>query len=141
MSQVEVDGLTINYDVQGDGEPLLLVPYTSADHACYAFQLPAYAEHFSCIAVDLPGTGESDKPAGPYSVEGYADQVAGVLGAIGVERAHVAGVSLGATVGLQLAARHPGRVRSLSLHSGWHATDDYLNAVVQQWRTLAPVLP
>jgi hypothetical protein len=38
MSQVEVDGLTINYEVQGEGEPLLLIPYTSADHACYAFQ-------------------------------------------------------------------------------------------------------
>ena len=45
MPQVDVDGLTINYDVQGDGEPLLLIPYTSADHACYAFQLPAYTEH------------------------------------------------------------------------------------------------
>src|ERR671932_1901067 len=76
MPQVEVDGLTINYDVQGEGEPLLLIPYTSADHACYAFQLPAYTEHFSCIAVDLPGSGESDKPAGPYSTDGYADQVA-----------------------------------------------------------------
>ena len=62
MPQVEVDGLTINYDVQGEGEPLLLIPYTSADHACYAFQLPAYTEHFSCIAIDLPGSGESDKP-------------------------------------------------------------------------------
>ena len=41
MPQVEVDGLTINYDVQGEGEPLLLIPYTSADHACWAFQLPA----------------------------------------------------------------------------------------------------
>ena len=65
MPVAEVDGLKISYDVQGDGEPLLLIPYTSADHACYAFQLPAYTEHFSCIAVDLVGTGESDKPAGP----------------------------------------------------------------------------
>ena len=89
----------------------------SADHACYAFQLPAYTEHFRCIAIDLPGTGESDKPPGPYSTEGYADQVAGFLGAIGVEHAHVAGVSLGAAVAMHLAARHPGRVRSLSLHS------------------------
>ena len=62
MAQVEVDGLTINYDLQGEGEPLLLIPYLSADHACYAFQLPAYTQHFSCIALDLPGTGESDKP-------------------------------------------------------------------------------
>jgi pimeloyl-ACP methyl ester carboxylesterase len=141
MSQVEVDGLTMSYDVQGEGEPLLLIPYLSADHACYAFQLPSYTEHFSCIAVDLPGSGESDKPAGPYSTEGYADQVAAFLGAIGVESAHVAGVSLGAAVGTHLAARHPGRVRSLSLHSGWHASDDYLKAVVGQWRTLASTLP
>lgn len=141
MPQVEVEGLTINYDVQGQGEPLLLIPYTSADHACYAFQLPAYSEHFSCVAIDLPGTGESDKPAGPYSTEGYADQVAAFLGAVGIERAHVAGVSLGAAVGTHLAARHPDRVRSLSLHSGWHASDPYLKSVVEQWRTMASVLP
>jgi pimeloyl-ACP methyl ester carboxylesterase len=141
MPQVEVDGLTINYDVQGEGEPLLLIPYTSADHACWAFQLPAYTERFSCIAIDLPGSGESDKPAGPYSTEGHADQVAAFLGAIGIEQAHVAGMSLGAAVGMHLAARHPGRVRSLSLHSGWHATDDYLKIVVEQWRTLASALP
>jgi pimeloyl-ACP methyl ester carboxylesterase len=141
MPQVEVDRLTINYDVQGEGEPLLLIPYLSADHACYAFQLPAYTKHFSCIAIDLPGSGESDKPPGPYSTDDYADQVAAFLGAIGVERAHVAGVSLGGAVGIHLAARHPGRVRSLSLHSSWPAGDDYLKVVVEQWRTLASSLP
>jgi pimeloyl-ACP methyl ester carboxylesterase len=141
MPRVEVDGLMVNYDVQGEGEALLLIPYTSADHACYAFQLPSYTEHFSCVALDLPGSGESDKPPGPYSTEGYADLVAAFLGAIGAESAHVAGVSLGAAVGMHLAARHPGRVRSLSLHSGWHLSDDYLKVVVQQWRTLASALP
>jgi pimeloyl-ACP methyl ester carboxylesterase len=141
MRQVEVDGLTVNYDVQGEGEPLLLIPYTSADHACWAFQLPAYTEHFSCIAVDLPGSGESDKPPGPYSTEGHADQVAAFLGGIGIERAHVAGMSFGGAVGIHLAARHPGRVRSLSLHGAWHASDDYLKTVVEQWRTLASALP
>jgi pimeloyl-ACP methyl ester carboxylesterase len=141
MPQVEVDRLTINYEVQGEGDPLLLIPYTSADHACYAFQLPAYTEHFSCIAIDLPGSGESDKPPGPYSTYGHADQVAAFLGAIGIERAHVAGMSFGAAVGIHLTARHPRRVRSLSLHSGWHATDDYLKIVVEQWRTLASTLP
>jgi pimeloyl-ACP methyl ester carboxylesterase len=141
MPRVEVDGLMINYDVQGEGEPLLLIPYTSADHACWAFQLPAYTEQFNCIAIDLPGSGESDKPPGPYSTEGHADQVAAFLDAIGIERAHVAGMSFGAAVGIHLAARHPGRVRSLSLHSAWHASDDYLKTVVEQWRTLAPALP
>jgi pimeloyl-ACP methyl ester carboxylesterase len=141
MPQVEVNGLTINYDVQGDGEPLLLIPYTSADHACYAFQLPAYTEHFSCIALDLPGSGESDKPPGPYSTEGYADQVAAFLGAIGIEQAHVAGVSLGAAVATHLAARHPARVRSLSLHSCWDTSDAYLKTILELWRTLARSLP
>ena len=141
MPQVEIDRITINYDVQGEGEPLLLIPYLSADHACYAFQLPAYNEHFTCIAIDLPGAGESDKPPGPYATDDYADQVAAFLGAIGVERAHVAGVSLGGAVGIHLAARHPERVRSLSLHSSWPASDDYLKVVVEQWRTLASSLP
>ena len=40
MPRVDVDGFSVNYEVQGEGEPLLLIPYTSADHACYAFQLP-----------------------------------------------------------------------------------------------------
>jgi pimeloyl-ACP methyl ester carboxylesterase len=141
MPRVDVDGLMINYDVQGDGEPLLLIPYTSADHACYAFQLPAYTEHFRCIAIDLPGTGESDKPSGPYSTEVYADQVAAFLSAIGVEQAHVAGVSLGAAVGMQLVARHHGRVRSLSMHSAWDTSDRYLKTILELWQKVAPSLP
>jgi hypothetical protein len=44
MPEIQVDGLTISYDGQGDGEPLVLIPYTSADHASYAFQLPSYTE-------------------------------------------------------------------------------------------------
>ena len=50
-------------------------------------------------------------------------------------------MSFGAAVGIHLAARHPGRVRSLSLHSGWHVSDDYLKLVVEQWRTLSTTLP
>jgi pimeloyl-ACP methyl ester carboxylesterase len=141
MPRIDVTGLTINYDVQGEGEPLLLIPYISADHACWAFQLPAYTEHFSCIAIDLPGSGESDKPPGPYSTEGQADQVAAFLEAIGIDKAHVAGMSFGAAVGMHLAARHPGRVRSLSLHSGWDVTDTYITTIVEVWRTLATTLP
>jgi pimeloyl-ACP methyl ester carboxylesterase len=141
MPQVDVDGLTINYEVQGDGEPLVLVPYLAADHACYAFQLPAYIEHFNCISVDLPGSGQSDKPEGPYSTQAYADQLSGLLGAIGIERAHVAGVSLGAAVAMHLSVRHPERVRSLSLHSAWDRTDGYLRTIVELWRSLAGALP
>jgi pimeloyl-ACP methyl ester carboxylesterase len=81
-----------------------------------AFQLPSYTEHFRCIAVDLPGSGESDEPAGPYSTERYADQVAAFLGAIGLERAHVAGMSLGAAGG-HPPGRPPSRPRELALRA------------------------
>ena len=141
MPTVEAAGLTLNYDDQGAGEPLLLIPYTGADHACYAFQLPAHTEHFRCISVDLPGSGESSKPAGPYSTEAYADQLAAFLDAIEVERAHVAGVSLGAAVGTHMAVRHRARVRSLSLHSAWDATDPFLRTLLESWMTLARGVP
>jgi len=141
MPQADVDGLSINYEVQGQGDPLVLIPYLAADNACYAFQFPAYTEHFTCISVDLPGSGESDKPAGPYTTETYADQVSAFLGVIGIERAHVAGVSLGASVATHLAARHPERVRTLSLHSAWDRTDVYLRTIVELWRALAGALP
>ncbi len=137
MPQVEVDGLTINYEETGDGDPLVLLPYLGADHACYAFQLEAFSARYRCLCIDLPGSGESDKPEGPYSMATQADQVAAFLTAIEVPRAHVAGVSFGAAVGMRLAAQHPDRVATLGLHSGWDRTDPYLTTVVEMWRDLA----
>src|SRR5262245_7402370 len=107
----------MNYEQQGSGEPLVLIPFLSADNACYAFQIPDYAKHFTCISVDLRGAGESDKPRGVYSMEMFADDIAALMQAIGVDAAHVYGVSLGAGAGIWLAAKCPERVKSLSLHS------------------------
>jgi pimeloyl-ACP methyl ester carboxylesterase len=67
LPKVKANNITINYDQQGTGEALILIPYLSADHACYAFQVAEYAKHFTCFSLDLRGTGESDKPAGAYS--------------------------------------------------------------------------
>jgi 3-oxoadipate enol-lactonase len=141
VPRAEVSGATIHYEVEGEGEPLLLVPCLAADNACWALQLPAYAERFRCIAVDLPGSGESPVAEGRSSTEGHADELAELLDALGVERAHVAGVSLGAAVATHLAARHPERVRTLSLHSAWPATDPFLRACMESWRALAGALP
>ena len=55
MPKVTANKITMNYDQQGTGEPLILIPYLAADHACYAFQVPEYARHFTCISVDLRG--------------------------------------------------------------------------------------
>jgi pimeloyl-ACP methyl ester carboxylesterase len=140
MPTVQANGIDIYYEVQGEGEPLLLIPYLAADQACYAFQVADYAKHFTCFTVDLRGAGLSGKPEGIYTTELLADDIAAFMQAADVERAHVAGLSLGAATGMWLAAKHPARVKSLSLHSGWPRTDPYLRAVVEQWRVMAPAL-
>lgn len=141
MAHAHVDGVMINYEIQGEGDPLLLVPALGADLNCYAFQLPDYAKHFACISIDLPGTGRSDKPPGPYSTVAYADQLAAFLQVIGVESAHISGVSLGSAIATHLAARHPSRVRSLTLNSTWDTTDALLRIRIENWRALARALP
>ncbi len=140
MPKVRVNSLTMHYDQQGRGEPLVLIPYLSADHACYAFQVAEYAKHFTCISLDLRGTGESDAPDGAYTTEHLADDVAGFMKTLGIPRAHVAGVSLGAATGMWLAAKYPELVQSLALHSGWTKTDPFITTVVQGWQRMATAL-
>jgi pimeloyl-ACP methyl ester carboxylesterase len=137
MPKVKVNTITMNYDQQGTGEPLILIPYLAADYACYAFQVAEYAKHFTCISLDLRGTGESDKPDGVYSSELFADDVAGFMQAVGIPKAHVSGLSLGAATGMWLAAKYPDKVKSLSLHSGWTKTDPFLKTVVEGWQVMA----
>jgi 3-oxoadipate enol-lactonase len=140
MPKVKANNLTINYEQQGSGEPLLLIPYLSADHACYAFQVAEYAKHFTCISLDLRGTGETDKPAGAWSTELLADDVAAFMHALGIQKAHISGLSLGGAIGMWLAAKHPDKVRSLSLHSAWPKTDAFAKTVVEGWKALAQAL-
>jgi len=137
MPVVHANGIDVYYEVQGEGEPLVLIPYLAADQACYAFQVADYAKEFTCFTVDLRGAGLSGKPEGDYSTELLADDVAAFMQAAGIDSAHVSGLSLGAATGMQLAARHPARVKSLSLHSAWDVTDPYLRVVVETWRIMA----
>jgi 3-oxoadipate enol-lactonase len=137
MPKTRAGNITINYEQQGSGEPLVLIPYLSADHACYAYQVPEYSKQFTCVSIDLRGTGDSDKPQTPYSFEALADDVASFMQAVGISRAHVCGVSFGASVGTWLAAKYPDKVLSLSLHSAWSKTDAFLRAVVESWQLLA----
>jgi pimeloyl-ACP methyl ester carboxylesterase len=137
---VQANNIEVYYEVQGEGEPLVLIPYLAADQACYAYQVADYAKQFTCYTVDLRGAGRSDKPEGTYTTELFADDVAAFMRAAGITRAHVSGLSLGAATGMWLAAKHPSLVKSLSLHSAWTATDPFLRVVVEGWRTMAKAL-
>ena len=137
MPAVLANNVNLYYEKQGSGEPLVLIPYLAADQACYAYQVADYAKHFTCITVDPRGAGQSDKPSGTYTTELFADDIAAFMQAIGVERAHISGLSLGAAVAMWLAAKHPARVKTLSLHSAWQKTDPFLETVVRSWQAMA----
>jgi pimeloyl-ACP methyl ester carboxylesterase len=137
---VQANGIDIFYEVQGDGEPLVMIPYLAADQACYAFQVAEYAKHFTCFTVDLRGAGLSGKPEETYTSELFADDIAAFMQAAGLGQAHISGLSLGAATAMWLAAKYPDRVRSLSLHSAWPATDPFLTVVVEGWRIMAQAL-
>lgn len=140
MPIVKAGDINLYYERTGSGEPLVLIPYLAADQACYAFQVPDYAKHFTCFSVDLRGAGQSDKPATVYTTDLYADDIARFMDAVGIERAHVMGLSLGAATGMWLAARYPHKVLSLSLHSAWPKTDPFLKAAVEGWVLIAKAL-
>ncbi|TAM75478.1 alpha/beta hydrolase [bacterium] len=101
----------------GRGQAVLLIHGFADTLGTWWRALPVLARRYRCIAYDLHGCGASEKGPGAYEVAALGDQAVGVLDALGVERAHVVGHSLGAKVALAAAALAPERVRSLVLEA------------------------
>jgi len=140
MPTIKANGMSMYYEQQGVGDPLVLIPYLAADNACYAFQVAEYAKHFTCITLDLRGTGLSDKPDQPYTTETLADDVAALVAALGIQKAHIAGLSLGAAISLWMAAKYPEMVKSVGVHAGWDKSDAYLKSVVEHLQVTAKAM-
>lgn len=121
-------GVSTYYETHGEGEPLLLVMGTGGDHAFWQPTLPAYVDGFHTIVYDNRGTGQSTCPTDPtsYSMRVLADDAAALLVELGIERAHISGLSLGSTVCQEIAINHPDKVRTAQLHCTWGRTDAWL---------------
>ncbi len=115
MPMTRVDSIELYYEEHGSGEPLLLIMGLAADSTAWMFQLPDFSKHYRTIVFDNRGVGRSSKPPGPYSIHQMADDAAGLLEHLKIDRAHVVGVSMGGMIAQELALRHPRRVRSLVL--------------------------
>ena len=115
MSMATVGSIELYYEEHGSGDPLLLIMGLAADSMAWMFQVPDFSEHYRTITFDNRGVGRSSKPSGPYSIHEMADDTAGLLDTLGIDRTHVVGVSMGGMIAQELALRHPRRVRGLVL--------------------------
>lgn len=113
---VQIPGFDIAYLDGGSGEPLVMVHGIGADKDNWSQVMPFLRGTGRLIALDLPGFGESSKPAdADYSIGTQADRLGQFLDALQLPRAHFAGNSMGGAVVLEFARRHPERVESLWL--------------------------
>lgn len=104
----------IHYVEAGTGPPIVLLHQTASSSVMYERAMPLLAAGHRAVAIDTPGFGMSDGPAGPEGViEHYAEAVVGVMDHLGIEAAHVVGFHTGATTAVELASAHADRVQSL----------------------------
>jgi pimeloyl-ACP methyl ester carboxylesterase len=112
MPRAEVNGITMNYETEGDGPPLVLLHAWPTDHALWQLQIPVFSQYYRTIAVDLRGCGQSDKPVGPNTPSLMANDIIRLLDVLEYERAAVCGISLGGAVAAEMTLDYPDRVTS-----------------------------
>lgn len=115
MPTARSNGIEMYYEEHGSGEPLLLIMGWSGNAATWRPQIPGLAERYRVIVFDNRGAGRTAAPAGPYSIKQMAEDAAGLMDALQLERANVFGVSMGGMVAQELALSYPDRVGSLVL--------------------------
>ena len=139
MPIVQANGININYEERGEGDPLILIMGLGADGSFWELHAEVYEKHFRCILMDNRGAGLSDKSEGPYTTDMMADDTVGLMDALGIEKARVAGISMGGAIAQSLALRHPEKVQSMVLVSTWARCDTYAKVVFEHFKKMRAV--
>jgi 3-oxoadipate enol-lactonase len=137
MPIVKAGELLMHYEVDGEGPPLVLLMGLGCPGALWWLQVEAFAEQYQVIAPDNRGVGRTEKPAVEYSTELMADDMANLLNALGIPRAHVLGMSMGGAIAQQMALRHPGMVDRLILACTFSEASPYGGEIMALWRLMA----
>jgi 3-oxoadipate enol-lactonase len=132
--RVEAGGIHLNYELTGDGTPLVLTHGLGNDLRFWDDVEKPLAEHHRLLRWDVRGFGASDKPPGPYGTQLLAADLAALLDALGLERVHLAGLSMGGVVAQRFALDFGHRVRSLILIS---TSSEVGERAVRSWQRLA----
>jgi pimeloyl-ACP methyl ester carboxylesterase len=138
---VTVGDLEIYVEQVGQGPDVLLIGGLGDTVESWQLQLDGLQDRYRLTAFDNRGAGRTPMPAGPVTVEAMADDAAGVLRALDIPGAHIAGFSGGSIIAQELALRHPELVRSLVLQSTWPTPDRYLRSWAQFVRWLIEAAP
>ncbi len=107
LKQVSIHGHQVGYRMEGEGPAILLIHGIAGSSRAWRYVMPTLARHYTVIAPDLIGHGQSAKPTGDYSLGAYASGMRDLLRVLGVPRASIVGQSFGGGVAMQLAYQHP----------------------------------
>lgn len=119
------DGVRLHYEEVGEGRPLVFVHEFAGDLRSWEPQIRYFSRYYRCIAYNARGYPPSDVPEDDvrYSVERAADDIVAVLDHLGLDRAHIVGLSMGGFATLHLGMRHPERARSLTICACGYGAD------------------
>ena len=124
MPRTQVNGISVYFEVCGQGEPLVMIMGFAGTQGGWIFQKNTFKRSFQVITFDNRGAGKTDKPAGPYSIRMMAEDTVGLMDHLGVEKAHILGVSMGGYIAQEIAINHPERVRKLVLGCTYAREDE-----------------
>ena len=118
MPTLRLRDAELHYEDRGRGEPVVFLHGLGSSSADWEAQLESLAPRYRAIAIDMRGSGASTDllhPHGPFTVAGFAADVAGVIEQLGIGPAHVVGLSMGGMIAFQLAVDHPRVVHTLAI--------------------------
>jgi pimeloyl-ACP methyl ester carboxylesterase len=136
MPRIQIDDINLYYEILGpENAPVLVFNNGVIMNAAtsWVFQTKALARHYRLVLYDCRGQGQSDHPEKPYSMEIHADDLAELLDALGIDKAHIAGISYGGEVAQAFTLKYPGRVRSLILIDTVSEVGPELRLVIESW--------
>lgn len=135
MPEISANGIKIYYELHGpeDGDVVVLSNGIMMSTAAWAYQTAALAKHMCVLLYDCRGMWRSEHPAGSYSMEQHADDLAALLDELRIEKAHIAGISYGSEISMVFALRHPEKTKTLIVMDGVSQIDPLLYAQTLPW--------